>query len=117
MLCLVQLEQEKADTKYMLDTGLDMSTVKEQLDKLRIKQRELNRTKTEATAKRQQGHDELQDAKAKHSDLNSQCTTVKNKGEAHISLPLPVTFGQPACDFLYVHLVNKGENSLSTDGH
>lgn len=80
----MQLEQEKADTKYMLDTGLDMSNVKEQLDKQRIKQRELNRTKTEATARRQQGHDQLQAAKTKHSGLNTQCTAVKNKGETSV---------------------------------
>lgn len=78
---MAQLEQEKADTKYMLDTGLDMSTVKEQLDKLRIKQRELSRAKGEATARRQQGHDRLQAVKNQHSGLNGQCANVKNKGE------------------------------------
>lgn len=91
MLCVVQLEQEKADTKYMLDTGLDMSTVKEQLDKLRIKQRELNRAKTEATDKRQQGHDLLHAVKNQHSGLNSQCTAVKNKGETQINTLQSIT--------------------------
>lgn len=84
-LCPMQLEQEKADTKYMLDTGLDMSTVKEQLDKLHIKQRELNRTKGEAAAKRQQGQDRLQAIKNQHSSLSSRCTDVKNKGETHLT--------------------------------
>lgn len=91
MLCVMQLEQEKADTKYMLDTGLDMSTVKEQLDKLRIKQRELNRAKTEATDKRQQGHDLLHAVKNQHSGLNSQCTAVKNKGETQINTLQSIT--------------------------
>lgn len=84
----MQLEQEKADTKYMLDTGLDMSTVKEQLDKLHIKQRELNRTKGEAAAKRQQGQDRLQAVKNQHSSLSSRRSDVKNKGETDPSFHL-----------------------------
>lgn len=80
----MQLAQEKADAKHILETGVEMFRIQEQLARLQTRLEDRNHTKAQAEAKHLQAQDQLEAMKSQCSSITSQDSKAKASGETDL---------------------------------
>lgn len=75
---------EKADAKDILETGVEMFRVQEQLARLQTRLQDRNHIKAQAEAKRRQAQDQLEAMKTQHSSIINQYSKAKASGKTDL---------------------------------
>lgn len=72
---------EKADAKLILETGVEMFKIQEQLARLQTRLEDRNHTKAQAEVKHREAQDQLEAVRSQYSTIVSQDSKVKTNGE------------------------------------
>lgn len=81
---LPQLATEKQDADHILEIGVEMFRIQEQLARLQTRLEDRHHTKTQAEAKHQQAQDQLAAMRNKWSSITSQNSKAKANGETDL---------------------------------
>lgn len=80
----MQVALEKADAKDILETGVEMFRVQEQLARLQTRLEDRNHTKAQAETKHRQAQDQLEAMKSQYSSSISQDSKAKASGKTDL---------------------------------
>ncbi len=75
---------EKADANHMLEIGVEMFRIQEQLARLQTRLEDRHHTKAQAEAKHQQAQDQLEAMKNQCSSITHQDSKAKANGETDL---------------------------------
>lgn len=77
----MQMALEKADAKLILERGVEMFKIQEQLARLQTRLEDRNHTKAQAEVKHREAQDQLEATKSQYSSIVNQDSKAKTNGE------------------------------------